>query len=157
MFATKFGARVIKPNEDLKVEEKRRMVSEYRISEDHKRDAVASALVALKDTKQIVEKIEHYAEQNKKQGIAGKIKELVISKKISIRNAVSLIEKKDEEGSIVERVIEERKLSESDFLKIYEKLKAKESEIAILKNHARGLVSNIRDLEKSLQRQNKPL
>ena len=156
MFATKFGARIIKPNEDLKVEEKRRMVSDYGIVEDHKRDAVASGLVALQCARQIVEKIDYYAEQNQKQNIADKIKEIVISKKISIRNAAALIEKKDEEDKIVDRVIEERKLSENDFLKIYEKLKAKENEILIMKNHVRSLASKIRDLEKALQKQHKP-
>ena len=132
------------------------MVSDYGIVEDHKRDAVASGLVALQCARQIVEKIDYYAEQNQKQNIADKIKEIVISKKISIRNAAALIEKKDEEDKIVDRVIEERKLSENDFLKIYEKLKAKENEILIMKNHVRSLASKIRDLEKALQKQHKP-
>src|SRR3989338_511882 len=152
-FTTKVGARAINPNEDLKVKEKRRMTSDYNFGDEHQGDALASALFAHKQMKPLLDKIDHFAEQNKKQDIKDRIKELVITKKISIKSAASLIEKKDEESQIMEKVIVERKLSEQDFVKLYGKLRKYEYEIRLIKKHNSNLHKNIANLEKSAKKQ----
>ncbi|MBI2650244.1 DUF460 domain-containing protein [Candidatus Woesearchaeota archaeon] len=120
-FATKLGAKVVSPQEDLKVDEKRRMASNFNFNDEHQADALASALFAYRETKALLDKIDFFAEENKKYSIKDKIKELVIKKKISIKSAVSMLEKKDEESKTIEKVIAERKLNEDDFLKLYGK------------------------------------
>ena len=147
-FATKLGARIVSPQEDLKVDEKREMVSNFNFGDEHQGDALASALFAYKETKALLDKINFFAEENKKHGIRDRIKELVITKKISIKNAVSILEKKDEESRIVEKVIVEKRLSENDFLKLHNKLKKYEAEIKLIKIYNNNLKKRIINLEK---------
>src|SRR3989338_8130847 len=147
-FAAKFGAKIINPMEDLKVEEKKRMTSGFDFSGEHQSDALASALFAYKETKALLDRIDFYSRKNNKQSIKEKIKELVIAKKISIRNAVSVIEKKDEESRIIEKIIVEKKLNEADFLKLHGKLKRYETEMKLIKLHNNNLKNRIIHLEK---------
>lgn len=151
--ATKLGARITTPQEDLKVEEKKRITHNYDFGDEHQADALASALFAHRQIKPLLDKIDYFAEQNRKQDIKEKIKELVITKRISIKNAASLIERKDEEAKIIEKVIVEKKLSEHDFLKLHDKLKRYENDIRIIKNHNSNLLKSIANLENSAKTQ----
>lgn len=155
-FAAKLGAKIINPAEDLKVEEKRRMTSDFDFKDEHEGDALASALLAYKEAKILLGKIDTFSKENRKQDIKNKIKELVITKKISIRNAASIIEKKDEESKITEKAIVEKKLNEEDFLKLHGKLKKYEAEIKLIKIHNNNLKNKIMQLEKSQIRKEKP-
>ena len=155
-FAAKLGARIVNPEEDLKVDEKRSMTSNFDFSDEHQGDALASALFAYKETKALLSKIDFFAKENKKQNIRNKIKELVIGKRISIKSAVSIIEKKDDESKIIEKVIVERKLTEDDFLKMYGKLKKFEAELKLIKIHNNNLKNKIAQLEKSQIKAEKP-
>lgn len=148
-FATKVGARIINPDEDLKVDEKRKMTSGMGFGDGHQSDALASALFAYKGTKQLLDKIDFFAERTKKLGIREKIKELVIANRISIKSAVGIIEKKGEEDKIIERVVEEKKLNENDFFRLYEKLKKYEKEVGIIRRYSNGLENRISNIEKS--------
>jgi predicted RNase H-like nuclease (RuvC/YqgF family) len=60
-FATKLGARIVSPQEDLKVDEKREMVSNFNFGDEHQGDALASALFAYKETKALLDKINFFA------------------------------------------------------------------------------------------------
>ena len=149
-FATKLGARVIIPPEDLKVDEKRKSINKFSFDDEHQGDALASALFAYREMKSLLDKIDFFAEKNKKQGIKNRIKELDITRKISIRSAVGIIEKKDEESGIIENVIAKKKLAENDFLRLYDKLKKYEAEIKIIKEYSSKLENRVKNLEKSL-------
>ena len=155
MFATKLGARIISPDEDLKVEEKRKMASGFSFEDGHQGDALAAALFAYKTSKPLLDKIDSYAKDCRKDEIKDRIKELVIMKKISIKGAVAIIEQKGEEDRIIEKVIAERKLSENDFLRVYNKLKHYESEIKLIKNYNDSLNNRIKNLEKNPKIENK--
>ena len=148
-FAAKVGARIVSPQEDIKVEEKKSMTRDFDLSDEHQRDALASALFAYKSTKSLLDKINRFIDEYKKYGIKNKIKELVITKKISIRAAASLIEKKDEETQITEKVISEKKVNENDFLKLYDKLKKYEAEIKLIKIYNNNLRNRVENLEKN--------
>ena len=50
-FAAKLGARVIGPEEDLKVEEKRRMTGSFNFDDEHQADALGSALFAYRSSR----------------------------------------------------------------------------------------------------------
>ncbi len=147
-FATKLGARVINPEEDLKVDEKKKMISSFNFGDEHQGDALASALFAYKETKALLDRIDFFAEEYKKHGLKDRIKELVIAKRISIKNAVSIIEDKNEESKVMEKVIAEKKPSENDFLRLYNKLKKSETEIKLVKSYNSSLKKKIINMEK---------
>lgn len=149
MFATKIGARIAAPSEDLKVDEKRKMVLGFNVGDDHQADALAAALYAYKASKPLLDKIDSYAKDCKKAEVKDRIKELVITKKISIKSAAAIIEEKDKEDRIIEKVIVERKLSEGDFLRLYNKLKCYEAEMKLIRAHSNNLSNRIKNLEKS--------
>ena len=68
-FATKLGARIASPPEDLKVDEKRKMITGFDFNDEHQGDALASALFAYKEIKTLLNKIDLFAKENKKQSI----------------------------------------------------------------------------------------
>ncbi|MEK6983639.1 MAG: DUF460 domain-containing protein [Nanoarchaeota archaeon] len=151
-FATKIGARIVSPQEDLKVNEKREMVSNFNFKDSHEGDALASALFAYKTAKALLDKITFFVQENKKHEIKNSITELVIIKKISIKNAVSIIEKKDEESQIMEKVVFEKKLNEHDFVSVYSKLKRLEMEMKLVKKYNNNLKMRLVHLEKNNNR-----
>ncbi len=150
-FATKLGARIISPEEDLRVDEKRKMINNFNFENEHQGDALASALFAYKETRALLDKIDFFVKENKKYDIKDKIKELVITKRISIKSATSIIEKKEEEDKIIEKIIVEKKLKESDFLRLYNKLKKDEEEIKLIKKYNNNLKNKIINLEKQIK------
>ena len=155
-YVAKTGAGIISPDEDLKIEEKKQIVAGIKTGNDHESDALACALFAYRRSRPLLDKINHFAEQNKKRHIKNKIIELVLLKKISIRYAVSLIEKKGEEESIIGKVVEKRTLNENDFFRIYGKLKNAENETKLLKIHNSNLRNRISNMEKIAERKELP-
>ncbi len=145
-FTAKLGARIASPKEDLKVEEKRKMYHGFSIGDEHQGDALASALFAYRETRELLSKIDNFARENKKQGIKDRIKELVITKRLSIRNAVEVIEGKEEEDRIIEKAVSKKRADEMDFLKLYNKLKMHEAEIKLVKKYNSKLKSMLDDL-----------
>lgn len=150
-FAIKLGAKIVSPPEDLKVDEKRKMVSSFNFADEHQGDALASALFAYRAAKALLDRIDAYAKENRKDGIKDNIKELVLTKKISIKSAVNVIEKKDEEAKIIERVVSEKRINESDFLRLYDKLKKYEAEIRLVKGYNNSLKNKIEGLERQIK------
>jgi len=146
-FATKLGAEAVCPGEDLKVDEKRKMTGSFETGDDHQSDALASALFAYKEIKPLLSKIDIFVRDNKKHGIKDRIKEIVITKKMSIKGALSMIEKKDEESTIMKKVVEDDILSQKDFLKLYVKLKKCQKELELVKSYNNNLKSRISFLE----------
>lgn len=148
-FATRLGAKVVSPHEDIKVSEKKAMTSGFRVEDDHQGDALASALFAYKSAKPLLDKIDKFARESGRWEIRSKIKELAITKKISIKSAISLIENKNEEEEILSKVIVEKKLAEKDFLRLYEKIRSCETEIRILREYSSRLKNTVSAFEKA--------
>lgn len=148
-FATKLGAKIVNPYEDLKVDEKRKLTENFDFSDEHQGDALASALFAHKSSRALLDKIDVFAKENKKNIIKNIIKEIVITKRVSIKRAVSIIEGKNDEDRIIEKAVFEKKLNENDFLKLYNKLKRYESELKLVKNYNDSLKNRIGKLEKN--------
>lgn len=148
-YAAKLGAKIISPHEDLKVDEKRKMTNDFRFQDSHQGDALASAMFAFKETKALLDKINFFVKENFKQSIRNKIKELVITKRLSIKSAVSIIERKEEEDRIMEKIVVEKKISENDFLRLYNKLKRYESELEFAMRYNGILKNRIKNFEKN--------
>ncbi len=147
-FATKVGAKIAKPNEDLKIDEKRKMTLNYNFYDEHQGDALASALFAYKSYRQLLDKIDFFVNKNQKHNIKNKIKEMVITKGISIKSAVSIIEKKAEKAPITSKDFIERKLTEKDFSELQDKLRRYENEIKLMRRYNSDLINRIKNLEK---------
>src|SRR3989338_4293379 len=148
-FSAKTGARIIYPKEDLKVEEKKSMVKEFKTENEHQDDALASSLFAFKKIKPVLERIDSYAKENNKEGIKDNIIDLVLTKEVSIREAADIIENYDkEETRIIKKVIEEKTLRQNDFLKLYRIAKRYEKESSLLKRQNDNLKTQLKGLER---------
>lgn len=96
--ARKTGARVIKPNEDLKIEEKRELTKGYKLKSEHEKDALASAVYAFKRVRKLLRKVDVYLERQGKEGLSEEVKEMVLKdRNLRIAEAIALIEKPAEE------------------------------------------------------------
>ena len=145
LFSVKTGGRVIRPKEDLKIVEKRDLIFGYSTRDSHEADALASALFAYKEVRSLLKKIEVFVKHNNKSNIKERIIELVIAKDISIKHAVDIIEKPEKkEVKIIKKVVEERKLSQNDFLKLYTKVKRYEKEIVFLRKQNDNLKQELK-------------
>lgn len=144
-FATKVGARVLHPKQDLMVKEKRILTRSYKTKDYHQMDSLASSLVAFRELMPLLRKIDVFVKNHKKDNIKNEIKKLVLLRRMSIRDAVELIEK-PEEVKIIKKVVEEKKLDERDFLRIYEKLKIAKKDIEFLKQHNFNLKKELFEL-----------
>src|SRR5574342_1019760 len=107
--ATRFGAVVISPPQDIKVDEKRSMTGNFDFGSSHEMDAVASAIVAMRKLQPLLNKIRSFLEREKRLGLLEDAAELVIKDEISIRSAVAVLTPKEE---LPEAPIEEQKRDE---------------------------------------------
>ncbi len=95
--ASKIGARVVRPEEDLKVEEKRELTRTYEFSNEHEKDALASALYAFKRVRKLLIKADVYLRKHGKEYIGEELKEIILKdNRVNIHEAVTMIEKKPE-------------------------------------------------------------
>jgi hypothetical protein len=153
VFSVKTGGRMIRPDEDLKITEKKKLIAGYKARDDHEADALASALFAYKKIESLLKKIDVFVNGNKKFEIRDRIIELVLTRNISITHAIDLIEKpKREEVKIIKKVVEERKLSKADFLRVYDKLKRCEREILFLRKQNESLSEQLKNTHELLNK-----
>ncbi len=148
-FSAKTGARIVYPKEDLKVEEKKSMVREFKTENEHQDDALASSLFAFKRIKPVLGRIDAFVKENEKENVKDNITDLVLTKEVSIREAADIIENHDkEEARIIKNVIEEKTLRQNDFLKLYRIAKRYEKESSLLKRQNDNLKSQLKGLER---------
>tara|TARA_Y100000310_G_scaffold344954_1_gene460745 strand:+ start:2246 stop:3430 length:1185 start_codon:yes stop_codon:yes gene_type:complete len=153
MYSSKVGAKVIGPINDLKVSEKKVIVKDYvlDIKDDHQLDALASALFALKKIKKLMAKIDYVV---KNQYLKNDIKDLVLRKGVSIFEAVKILKpERDEEKSIVEKIVEDKNLNELDFNNLYDRIKKYSRENKILMDYNKKLSLRLKKAENSLKNQ----
>lgn len=94
-FASQTGSKIIQPGQSLKVVQKKEFTKEYNVVNDHERDALASAVFAFKKVRALLEKINIYVKKQGKGLLKEGIIRLVVSKDLSISDAVSILEKKE--------------------------------------------------------------
>lgn len=128
-FAAKTGAKIISPKEDLKVVDKKEMTNKYKTKNEHERDALASAFFAFGELRPLLRKIDVFVKNNKKEGYSDKLKEIVISKEISISSAVDYIEKPlEKEEKTTKKIIQKKEVLAKDvkknFVELCDKLKS---------------------------------
>lgn len=150
--AVKIGARVIAPDYDLKVSEKREIAKEFETGNQHEIDALASALFALKKIGSLLKKINIFVMHYHKEDIKKQLIEFVVGKGLNIRDSVEIIEEPKNEGvKIIKEVVEERKLRENDFLVLYKKFKAEKKDVSLLKEQNEKLKGEMIALKKDYE------
>lgn len=93
-FAVKTGSKLIYPEQDLKVREKKQLTKKFntQIKNNHQRAALSSALFAYKTIKPLLKKINRVLKKEQKQHLLKKVETLLIKKKIPIKKAITLSE-----------------------------------------------------------------
>ena len=92
-FSNKLGARIIVPEYDLKVDEKRRMIGNFYVDDSHQRDALASAYFAYKKIKPLLEKIDSYLIREGKEYMGYEAKKSLIKQESP--NIFSIVNKEE--------------------------------------------------------------
>ncbi|MEM4263907.1 MAG: DUF460 domain-containing protein [Candidatus Woesearchaeota archaeon] len=148
-FATKTGAKLFWPKEDMKVEEKREITKGFSCKNNHESDALASALLAFRKIEGLLRRIDKFLIGKNKIEHSDRLKELVVKKGINIAGAFEMLTQPEQkETKIIKQVIEEKRLEEKDFLKLYNELKKSEEDKKRLKQQNNRLLCELQKLEK---------
>lgn len=140
-YAARMGAKIISPDEDISVAEKKSMTKNFHMRNEHENDALASALAAFSEIRHIVEKINKMEYYDKEL-----LKEIVIKKGMSIKGAMEYLKPKIG--------YEEREIHESspvNIEKLISRLRAYEREIYFLRKY----ISRLKSGKFPKQRQNR--
>lgn len=92
--ASNLGANIVEPKDDLLLKYKKRLTKEFlkdkeiKLKNKHELDALAAALAAFKHYKPLFNKIDNHLNQINKLYLNQKIKNTVLTKNISIKEAL---------------------------------------------------------------------
>ncbi len=89
-FAARVGAKIVVPQEDLKVEDKRRMTERFAFGNHHEMDALASALHALKQSQQLLLRINKLVPREDSH-LLEEVRSMVVKEKVAVKKAVKKI------------------------------------------------------------------
>ncbi len=113
------GAKLVSPGEDVKEGYKDRITENFRIKDDHQRDALASALLAYNEVKEMFRKVDQRLKERGKEHVSDEVKLLAL-KGFSVEDALLKIEKKDIIPKKKKRIKSQQKTSrmseENEFL-----------------------------------------
>ena len=136
-YAIRTGARLSKPSEDMAAAEKTAITRAHKLRNDHERDALACAITAYNDIKQLLDKIKTNT-QLTDTDLANRVTKLVVTKGISINSAIMQLTETKTEKPV--------KIEMSPAIEKDPAIKTLEKENALLKKHNQKL---IRALEKN--------
>jgi uncharacterized protein len=151
-FSAKTGARIVLPNYDLKVEEKRNMVIKYKYDNVHEMDSIASAIYAYNSYSALINKIKRYAELNNKKEILADIIILVIKEEISITDAAEYLDSRNEVKRIADKVILAKSQDKADFFKLYDQFKKVQKDNFLLRKYNSSLLKKNEILRFNVER-----
>ncbi len=101
-FSARVSAKVIMPDEDMKVGFKERITQSYNPHDDHQRDALAAALHAFKEVQPMLQKVDETLKRLGKEHLSAEVKVRVL-KGSTIANALASLEEKEDELIIKKR------------------------------------------------------
>ncbi len=144
--ATRFGAKVISPAQDIRVGEKRGMTGNFDFGSSHEMDAVASAIVAMRKMQPLLNKIRAFLEREKHLGLLEDVAELVIKDEISIRAAVAILTPVEER---IEKPSEEQK-RDIELVRLYGMFSRARKDAAILSSRNQSLEAEVFALKQQI-------
>ncbi|MFH1211166.1 MAG: DUF460 domain-containing protein [archaeon] len=96
--ASKIGARLIKPEEDLAVEQKRELTKGEEFGNEHEKDALASAIYAFKRIRSLLIKVDLYLKEHDKENIKNEVEEIVLRDyNVNISEAIAMVEQPEKQ------------------------------------------------------------
>ncbi|MDP7180276.1 MAG: DUF460 domain-containing protein [Candidatus Woesearchaeota archaeon] len=119
----KLGAKVISPDYDLKVVEKREVVRKFKTKNQHEEDALASAFFALRKMRPLLNKVNVYVEHYGRESIKEQLLEMVLSKGLNIRDSLEMIDESRKGRDIIREVIVEKRVKEKDYIELENSLR----------------------------------
>jgi len=93
--SARFGAKIVKPKKDLKVDFKRSLVS-IKLNNDHERDALSIALYAFKQFKNLFRRIDVFLEKKNIENMSDYFKSRVVKDEKSMNDIYNELFKKEE-------------------------------------------------------------
>ena len=142
LVAVKLGAKIITPEYDMKVEEKREMARAYPTGNQHEVDSLASALMALKKLKPLIQKIEVFLSYGHKEHLRDDLLNLVVGKGLNIRDAADLLEPEEEIFAPLKNPDQGKPIS-PELQQANDKLSRAKKEIWLLREHNLHLQEDI--------------
>lgn len=122
-YAAKFGCRIIAPDHDLLVEEKKQLVKSSGPRNSHEVDALASARFASMQVSPLVRKVRIFCKRERKEGLFADLLMLVVKQGLGIRLAADILERPEQEDvALVRKVIAEESIPRHRVLRLYERL-----------------------------------
>ncbi len=141
--ATKLGAKIVGPQQDLRVDEKRSMVGSLDFNNSHEMDALASSFAAYKKFQPLLNKIRSFLLREDSAHLFESVAELVIKEEISIRAALSIL---TPQAEIIEEKTEEQK-RDGDIVRLYSALSRARKDIALLLSKNQELARKLMSAE----------
>lgn len=138
----KLGAKIITPEYDMKVEEKRDMARAYPTGSQHEIDSLASALMALKKLKPLIQKIEVFLSYGHKEHLRDELLGLVVGKGLNIRDAADLLEPEEEIAEPVKKPGESKPVP-PELQHVNDRLRRAKKEMGFLREHNLHLQEDI--------------
>jgi len=147
-FAVKTGARIIKPRQDILVSEKKELINKIKTRNSHEADSLASAIFAYKEFYPLFKKIDIFLKKNNKAYLSNKIKKIVLTKGLSIKDSLKLVEK-PVEGKIVpvREIIKEKGVEEKISFLLNKKLKSLENANLMIRRQNAGLKKKLKRMQ----------
>lgn len=147
-FAVKTGARIITPKQDLLVSEKKKLINKIKTKNSHELDSLASAIFAYNEFYPLFKKIDIFLKKNNKVYLSNKIKKIVLTKGLSIRDSLKLVEKPVERKIVpVKESIKEKEVTEKRGSLLYKKLKSLENTNILIRKQNIELKKNLKKIQ----------
>ena len=134
-FARKVGAEIIFPKSDLKKEDKRNSCEPFNEKLDaHQQDCLAAAVFAYRRNFPRFMKIIRYIDQHKLYHKKEEFMKLALTKDVNFTIIKDLLTRRTPETKIMDDVISEKRITKTDFERLYTKLTALQKEKQHLEN-----------------------
>lgn len=154
----KLGAKLIVPDSDLKVDEKRSLTKKHSDSTKniHESDSLAAAIFAYKSLKPLIEKTLKFTKE--KKDIQDSVLNFVVRKEVPIKTAINIFEDTDEkEHKEIINTIEKENIDKDQLFRLYDKISQLKKERYLLKKQNIRLKQEKYSAEKRLKKTEKKL
>ena len=150
-FARKTGTEVVSPELDLQREEKRDLLKECRAPEkldSHEQDGVAAAYFAYKKYLPRLDKIDTYIQEHQLEEHTLEFTQLALKGELHFSLLQKMVTQPAIEPAIITRVVQEDRITKSDFLRLFEKLGTLQQDQQRLIHKNMALQEQVKKLQK---------
>ncbi len=146
--ATRLGAKVSSPVEDLLVSDKRQITKSGGYATSHEMDALAAAIVAYNRHERLFTKVRQFLSDKKRPELFDGIADLVVRQAISVRSAFDFLTAPRKEAQILRKISEQKQLRQEDYWQLYDELVTAQHERDLLRQQNTKLAKTVSKLGK---------